>query len=347
MARRRSEPMPVKYWSAAGIMLTSWCNARCASCYLSCGPQRTAWMTVDQAVGLWQSLVEASPHGCRVHLTGGEPFGDWPVLIEVCRRAKAERLGPLEKVETNAFWAEEETTIRDRLRALDEAGMGVLAISADPYHQQFVPIQRCRRLARLAGEVLGADRVQVRWRDWLADGCDTADLSDDQRRDLFAGYARQGRDRLTGRAAGAMAGALGGKSPAELTDRVCREPLLRGKHVHIGPDGCVQPGTCAGVSLGNAWSEPMADIWHRLESDHGDRAIVGTLARSGPTGLAERAVSAGFEMPREVACHCQLCWWVRRWLWSVGLGGGELAPAWVYGGRPRVDCGEPLGGVGT
>ena len=40
------QPMPVKYWSFAGLMLTYWCNARCASCYLRCGPERGEEMTV-------------------------------------------------------------------------------------------------------------------------------------------------------------------------------------------------------------------------------------------------------------------------------------------------------------
>ena len=100
--------MPVKYWSFAGIMLTYWCSARCRCCYLCCSPDRHERMTAEQAVEVWRQLRAASPHGCRVHLTGGEPFGDWELLIDVCRRAAREGLQPLEKVETNAFWATEE-----------------------------------------------------------------------------------------------------------------------------------------------------------------------------------------------------------------------------------------------
>ena len=88
--------MPVKHWSHAGLMLTDWCNARCASCYLGCGPQRSRRMTVDDALGYWRSLAAACPHGCRVHLSGGEPFGDWESLLTLAQRAQAEGLERVE-----------------------------------------------------------------------------------------------------------------------------------------------------------------------------------------------------------------------------------------------------------
>jgi hypothetical protein len=91
--------------------------------------------------------------------------------------------------------------VRERLAALDAAGMGRLTISADPYHQQFVPIARVRLAAAVAEEVLGAARVRVRWRDWLAEGFDTGDLDAARRQEVFAAWLARGRERLSGRAA--------------------------------------------------------------------------------------------------------------------------------------------------
>ena len=42
-----SEPMVVKYWSRAGIMLTDWCSAACACCYAACSPRGVQWLGVD------------------------------------------------------------------------------------------------------------------------------------------------------------------------------------------------------------------------------------------------------------------------------------------------------------
>ncbi len=335
-ARDRSQPIPVKHWSRAGLMLTWWCNARCASCYLSCGPRRRGWMDVDDAARWWGELAAASPHGCRVHLTGGEPFGDYSRLLEVCRRAAREipsDSGPLEKIETNAFWCTDEAVVRRRLAELDAAGMGRLVISADPYHQQYVPIERCRLVARVAEDVLGADRVQVRWRDWLAEGFDTGDLPESDRAELFARYAREGRDRLNGRAAELLTrGVRPGRRMEQFTDSLCHDALLRSKHVHVGPGGSVLAGTCAGIRLGDATAEPIDEIWRKLGEDWRERGVVGVLAREGPVGLARAAEQFGFEPDRTggYRSKCHLCWTVRSHLVARGAFPAELGPAVIY-----------------
>jgi hypothetical protein len=328
--RRRDEPMPVKHWSFAGLVLTYWCNARCASCYLCCSPARREEMTVEQALAVWESLASASPRGCRIHLTGGEPFGDWPRLIEACRRARAAGLGALDKVETNAYWAGDRAEAVERLRALDAAGMGTLGISADPYHQQYVPIERCRLLAAVAEEVLGAARVQVRWRDWLAEGSDTSAMGAAARWSLLARYAGGGRDRYNGRAAAVLAPHAPRRSVAELADAPCRESLLRSRHVHVDGGGVVMPGTCAGLVLGrlNLDAPDVAGLWRRLEADWPGRAIVGALAAGGPAGLLERACAAGYRVREGYASKCHLCWEVRSAL--AGEHADELGPAWMY-----------------
>ncbi len=326
----RSQPMPVKYWSAAGLMLTYWCSARCGSCYLSCGPDRGDEMTADGALSFWRSLIDASPHGCRVHITGGEPFGNWPRLKEICRRASDEGLSPLQKIETNAFWATDAAVVRDRISALDETGMEKLSISADPYHQQFVPIERCRLVAQIATEMLGPERVQVRWGDWLAAGCDTDKLDADQRLELFMSYAAQGRDRLNGRAVSEIIVGMPRKSLAELADKPCSNALLRSKHVHVDGCGRMMPGTCAGIVLGVMGELSAADIWRKLDSDHADRHIVGTLGMHGPVGLLDQAKAAGYVAKQWYASKCQLCWELRSHFVACGLGGQELGPAELY-----------------
>lgn len=322
--------MPLKHWSFAGLMLTSWCNARCASCYLCCGPDRQESMTVEGALGIWRSLQEACPHGCRVHISGGEPFGDWPRLIDLARRAQAAGLGPLEKVETNAFWADDPGVVHDRVAALDGAGMGKLVISTDPYHQAFVPIARVRLLAQVAGEVLGPGRVQVRWRDWLAEGVDTAGMDQPSWQALVARYVARGRDRLCGRAAGGLTGGMQLKGLGEFADQPCRAVLLRSRHVHIDPSGYVMPATCAGLVLGQVGPESVAQIWQRLNADHAARPVLGTLARCGPVGLLAPAQAAGFAPQPGYAGKCHLCWDVRRWLALGGLYGDELGPLALY-----------------
>jgi hypothetical protein len=305
-------------------------------------------MTVEQALRYWRSLQEAAPGGCKVHLSGGEPFGDWPRLIELARRAKADGLGPLAKVETNAFWADDAAVVKDRLAALDAAGMGKLVISTDPYHQAFVPMAKVRLAAAVATEVLGPERVQVRWRDWLAEGFDTGGLLEEKEEKekkaawgaLVGRYAAGGRDRLCGRAAKMLPPHLQLKALGEFVDKPCSQALLRSRHVHIDPAGCVMPGTCAGLVLGLADQESIAAIWQRLRADYADRPIVGTLARQGPAGLLPLAESAGFVPAEGYAGKCQLCWNIRRHLAAGGRHADELGPTELYqagGQSDKVD----------
>ena len=287
-------------------------------------------MGVEQALDIWRGLIDTSPRGCRVHITGGEPFGDWPRLIELCRRAAGEGLAPLQKVETNAYWATDKAVISDRLKALDEAGMEVLAISADPYHQQFIPIERCRLIVRVGEDLLGPERVQVRWPDWLADGCDTGELSQSQRELFFAEYAAKKRDRLCGRGALQLGKSIQLKSAEEFDDNPCREPLLRSKSVHADPAGRLVPGTCAGITVGTVGAESVMQLWERLADDHAERPIVGRLARRGPVALLREALQTGFQPADGYADKCQLCWSLRGHLARHGLHSAELAPIAAY-----------------
>lgn len=330
-ASNRSRMMPVKHWSFAGLVLTTWCNARCASCYLRCGPDPSEGMATKDALRWWDELIAASPHGCRIHLSGGEPFGDYPALLDLCRQAAAAGLAPLEKIETNAFWASEERVVRDRLRELDAAGMGRLTISADPYHQQYVPIERCRLAARVAEEVLGPARVQIRWRDWLAEGRDTGDLAGTQLAELFARYAAGGRDRLNGRAAETIAPHLPLKPAASFAGCPCRENLLRSRHVHIEPGGYVTPGVCAGILLGRLDRQTVGELWRDLVSNHAERPILGELAREGPVGLLSLAEKTGYRPQAGYAGKCHLCYDLRRHLFAHATAPAELGPGSFYG----------------
>lgn len=323
-------PMPVKYWSKAGLCLTDWCNASCESCYMRCGPQRSTWMSPESAGEVWRQLSELCPHPCQVHLTGGEPFGRPELVLAVLTRGSAMGLAPAD-VETNAFWAEDDQTVVARLDALAVAGIRRLGVSADPYHQQFVPIDRPRRLVELARQRLGADRVHVRWQDWLDDGVDPTQTDEATWRQVVDEYARRGRDRLTGRGFDLSAPVEQMKPALEFDDNPCREVLLRGRGIHIGPDGSLWPATCVGISVGNVLARPVRQIWQNLHNDWAGHPIIGPLTQRGPVGLMETLGLTPADLPaRGFASKCQLCFGVRTVLSNRGEFAEILAPRDVY-----------------
>jgi pyruvate-formate lyase-activating enzyme len=64
----------------------------------------------------------------RIHLAGGEPFRDWDHLVAVIAAARAAGLTPLEKVETNAFWATDDELTRARPAPRDPRGQPKLVV---------------------------------------------------------------------------------------------------------------------------------------------------------------------------------------------------------------------------
>ena len=327
--------MPVKHWSSAGLLLTDRCNASCASCYLRCSPSQTGLITADNAIRWWTQLDAAAPNGCKVHIAGGEPMLYPELLLEILHRAADAGCSPAVKIETNGFWANDPVAARELLHQLKETSMRLLLISADPFHQEFVPIATVQRAAEMAREILGPGRVRVRWEDWIASGVDVQSLDKSQRESLFASWITEKRDRLNGRAAVALAHHLPTYPAAHfaghLTADSCREWLLRGKHVHVGPDGWTYLGTCAGISVGTLdASTTVADLWSNLQSGHAEDPILGPICKQGPAGLCELARAHGIDPDaQQYASKCHLCYSLRTALARTDLF-PTLAPSWVY-----------------
>lgn len=345
-------PDQLSPWEFAGLMITYWCNARCAFCYVYSSPQRGGAMSAAAAVALWRGLDQhAAVHGkkMRIHLAGGEPFGDWVNLLAIVRAARDAGLTRLEKVETNGAWATHDGLTRARLEQLDALGMEKLIISADVYHQEFVPFERVERLVTIARETLGADRIRVRWWEFLQNPRTVKALSSAARQAEFQAALRRHRDRLTGRAAELLAPLLPRFAPAHFAAERCDRELLHGKHVHVDPYGNVFPGVCAGIILGNGCEAGIASVWNRLAHDWETRPVVGALIRGGSFALMKDAQAIGYvPLADGYAGKCHLCSHVRQFLCDRGANRDEIGPTDVYADTiekkswPRLTSGVEL-----
>jgi len=194
-----------KVWTYAGLLLTYKCNCACEFCYYNCGPDKDGLMPVDTTIDAWRSLRTLTGESARVHLTGGEPFLYWELLREILEQARKQGLGQADLVETNGFWAADEKIVTQRLRILDELGVRRLKISTDPFHQEYVDIEPVRRLADLAKEILGPERVLVRWAEYLDEPVEMKSLSPVERDRQYLRAMKDHPCRFTGRAAGRLA----------------------------------------------------------------------------------------------------------------------------------------------
>ena len=277
--KTKPTPLRLKRWTFAGFLLTYWCNAQCAFCYVYSGPQKKGLvMDVQHALHLWRGLNRIVDEGgpsygrageryCKIHFAGGEPFGEFALMLAIAQAAQRAGLKLFEKVETNAFWAINDKVTREKIQLLKDAGMNMLMISADIYHQEFVPPERCARAARIGQELLGEPGVRVRWWDFLKNHQATqGQLSEAERQTLFAQALVDHRERLSGRAADKLSHLYECHPPEHFAKMNCSEATLGSKHIHVDGAGNVVPGVCSGI----LWGKVPPSTLIRVEGDGGE-----------------------------------------------------------------------------
>lgn len=333
-AERYTPPDQLAVWEYAGLLVTYWCNARCAFCYVYSSPDRGGELRPADALRVWRGLDElAAAHGLkmRIHLAGGEPLGDWPRLLSIVRQARDAGLTPLEKVETNAFWAVSDGLTRARLEQLGALGMEKLVVSADVYHQEFVPFERVERCVRIAREVLGRGRVKVRWWDFFHQPTVVRHTDETARRDAYARVLTRHADRLTGRAADILPAFYQRHAPEHFAGQRCVREVLHSRHVHVDPYGNVFPGVCSGIILGNALADDVPALWRELAKRWGEHPVVAAVVHGGSFELYERARALGYRpLPEGYASKCHLCQHVRQFLFERGGWERWVGPAECY-----------------
>ena len=318
-----------KLWTWAGLMLTYRCSAACRFCYYCCSPDiQSPLMPVETALSAYRSLKNLAGPSARIHLTGGEPFLEWPRLAEIVTAIKAENLGPIDQIETNASWATDPAEIADRLQLLDRAGMTTLKISADPFHQEYIPIDRVRLLAHVAADILGPSRVQIRWQQYLDNPLLTAQMSPSDRDNSHIQSIATHKARFTGRSAFELAPPVAQKTIEQIAAGNCASQFLSAKGVHIDPAGNVFSGLCSGIIIGNINQTPLDELWKQF--DCRTHPILDILFNKGPAGLVELAADAGYKTERLYAGSCHLCNCVRTFLYTKGNHKSILGPAQCY-----------------
>jgi len=323
-----------KLWKSVGLMLTYWCPCRCACCYVGSAPDAASpetEMSVELALDAWKGICDLAGHHASVHLTGGEPFGNFPRLETILRQAQKARLTGLEKVETNAYWATDDNITRRRLKTLRQLGLTRLQISTDVYHQQFVSFHNVKRAARIAQEVLGPHAVQIRWRHFYQNPIDTNSLTHPQRLQAFRQALALRPERLVGRAADLLAPLLPLKNPKNFQNQNCSRHLLDARHIHIDGHGNIFSGTCAGIILQKTTTSPkksLPDIWKNF--DIRQHPVLALLAEKGPAALLDIALPLGYQPLPAYASKCHLCYHLRRFLVHQKHWPNHLGPATCY-----------------
>jgi hypothetical protein len=279
--------------------------------------------------------AKAWHHRFQIHLTGGEPFLNFPLLLEGVRTAA--ELGIPCYVETNAGWCRREEEVEDKFKMLKEEGLNAILISCSPFHAEKIPPVRTFLAVRKALEVFGRQNVIV----YLPHCLEQVQLFDVEKTTPIERYVeRFGLERagrmlwdgygiIPGGRSGYALGHLTRKRPAAaFKGQNCFLEIIYAHHSHFDLYGNYISWFCGGLTVGD---------WHTLPQvldDFRNRRyppLVDILVRSGPFGLFEMAKEGyGYqELPAGYAGKCHLCVDVRRCLCQQGEF-EELKPKGFY-----------------
>ena len=320
--------------SELGIILSYQCNAECKHCLYACGREWTEWMTIGQLKEALDVLSGWS-HDFQVHHTGGEPFMNFPLLLEAARLTR--EMGITQFVETNALWCTNEDRAYDWLGQLSAAGLDGILISCSPFQAEKVPLRRVLLAVEAAGKVFGYGSVGVYQTHCIRE---VSQFAVDETVPIEAYVERYGAERAgrmfwgmyglidSGRASYTL-GHLTQKYPPErFRGYNCRRELLYAHHSHFDVYGNYISWFCGGLRMGS-WRD-FDDMLNRYERrDYPE--LTGILIDDGPYGLYRFARDKYEYCPLEdgYVGKCHLCVDARKHLSSQGEF-VELQPSQFY-----------------
>ena len=272
----------------------------------------------------------------KVTFSGGEPFLHFELLVDCIKEAT--RLGVRSDVVTNGFWGRPDALARQYARELKDAGLEGVSITADAFHQEFVPPDAVRGAVRTLKEV-GGQSIQIIGATLI--NKDHANAFDQQTRRVIDELSRELdvagsiADGLmwVGRAVDELAHYAPLLPLSEMSSgRRCyweRDdgsiPALREREQYE-IDCCGRITLCGGVTVGNARKTPISRIVASREFEQ--HPLLRVFLDRGYRGVFELAVSKGYEPLLSYASKCHVCFDARRFLRP--LYPDVLAPAHVY-----------------
>jgi hypothetical protein len=323
---------PIRPPRDVGIILTYRCHSGCRHCLYNCGPRwPNEFMSSDilrqalQTLSSWQRPPQ-------VHLTGGEPFIFFDLLLEGTRMAA--ELGITVYAETGASWCTDDGTARERFAVLRDAGMAAVLISCSPFHAEKIPPERTLRAVRMALGVFGPRGVIVYLPEFLQVvqqfGLERPTPIDRYQELLGVQGASQllwgGYGIISGGRAGYKLGHLTETQPAgAFAQENCAGNILYARHSHMDLYGNYIPAFCGGLTA--------ADWRYEDPRERPYPELLELLIERGPFGLYEMAQNRYDYRPLPIgyAGKCHLCVDVRWHLVRVkGDDYPELRPAGFY-----------------
>lgn len=274
------------------FLLTYRCTSQCDHCFVWGSPNQSGIMTLAQVRDM---LRQARDVGTVewVYFEGGEPFLLYALLLESVRTAAA--MGFKVGIVSNGYWASSTEDAVEYLRPL-APHVRDLSVSSDRYHSMAEDGPEAAHVRAAAG-LLGmpTDTISI-----AQPNTDEGPFATGQ---IPAGWSAV---RFRGRAAVTLAQQAALK-PWHTFTECPYENLSDPGRMHIDPFGHLH--ICQGISIGNAFRQPLAEILAQYEPRL--HPITAPLLEGGPARLA-----AQHSLPHASAYAdaCHLCYEMRTML---------------------------------
>jgi len=298
------------------FLLTFKCPSKCKHCSYRAGPERTGFITLEEAEK-WLTDLSKTQVLQAITVHGGEPFLYFGILKGILKKAK--ELDINERwVITNAYWAENEEIAEKKLSELKEVGLKCITFSVDAFHQEYIPINTVKTGIEAATKI-GFDKVAV---DSYILG--TEDSNNEY--NIMTRYTISHLKDLTNVRFAKFPADLEGRAVDFLVDYVepateapagrCQFPFWLGgdlknpEGIEIDFQGNVT--FCPGICIGNAKDQSLNDIIKNY--NYQKHPIIKIIAEEGPIGLIQLAKEKGYKEDKKFINECHLCYEMRRFL---------------------------------
>ena len=285
------------------------CNAVCRHCLYSCSPTRKqGYVSEDTAEKISDLLGKG---GCRsVHIGGGEPFLHFDGLLAMIRALDRKGID-LEYIETNAFWAYDNSKAEEYLKRLLSLGVTTLCISIDPFHAEHIPYGMPLVLTKLC------DKTGMGYFLWKLEFLAALSGLDPQKTHIISAnkvytIARHYGINFGGRAVNIELQAQLYPAQNFITDNTPCKNLLSTGHFHVDIDSYFIPPGCTGILI--PLEEVISDI------PKGKYPVFDALYYGGVSALYKLALEYGFSpSSKGYPSKCNVCFFLRKFLSEKGF----------------------------
>jgi len=246
--------------TSGGLMLSYQCSNSCRHCIYASSPRWKDWMTEQDLSHYLDQIRKYAPNQRGIHLSGGEPFLNFDLTLRAVELA-IESGVPLQYVETNGYWCENDDLAAYQFNMLRESGLPAVLISVSPFHNEFTPFERTNRAINIAREIYGPYNVLIYsgyFYEQLQDYNPQTKIPFNRYVNTI-GYEKAAQSFVEhyglvpcGRAATKLS-FLFQKRPVEaFFNSNCLAEFTNPEHIHIDTYGNYIANLCAGISLGDA-----------------------------------------------------------------------------------------------